>query len=90
MATALATTAGTVFHYVMITPIVTAVRNVSTEVAGHYAQLEINVLKGKYAFKASVCLDVTLTEIAAMTCYVHLNYVLRRAAITLVVKTLYV
>lgn len=75
MAIALATTVGTVYHYVMITPIVAAVSYASTEVADHYAQLKINVLKDKYALKESVCPDVTTIEIVEMTCYVPLIFV---------------
>lgn len=88
MAIALVTTADTVYHYVMTIRIATVARNVSTAAVDHYAQQEINVLKGKYVFRECVCPVVTLIEIVVKTCYVHLNFVLRRAAKTLVVKTL--
>lgn len=89
MAIALVTTVDIVYHYVMTIRIATAARNVSTAAVDHYAQQEINVLKGKYVFRECVCPVVTMIEIVAKTCYVHLNFALRRAAKTLVVKTLY-
>lgn len=90
MVIALVTTVVTVYRYVTTTPIATAVRNVSTEAADHYAQQEINVLKDKYVCRELVCLVVILTEIVVTICYVHLNFVLRRAVKTLVAKALYV